>query len=96
MLNCQFIVIGSPSDVRTVSLLEAIRKSFIPNRVLIHLNTENPPNELAKTNSTVRSLINEKDILADIEPNVRICENFTCGLPIKDVEELLEHIGRVP
>lgn len=58
--------------------------------MLIHLDPENPPHELAKVNATLRSLLENKD--QDARPNVRICENFTCGLPIYDVEELRKHL----
>ena len=57
----------------------------MPNRVLIHLDPSDPPVELAKVNATLRSLIEQGQ---DTRPNVRVCENFTCGLPIEDVEEL--------
>jgi hypothetical protein len=29
----------------------------------------------------------------DNTPSVRICENFTCGMPIKDVHELEEKLS---
>lgn len=65
--------------------LALIRSVFMPNRVLIHLDPAHPPSELAKVNATLRSLIEQG---VDAKPNVRICENFTCGLPIENTEEL--------
>ena len=75
-------------------LLQVIRSTFIPNRVLVHLDPADPPRKLAALNASVRSLVEElerKGSGADSEVrrvNVRICENFTCGLPIEDVGEL--------
>ncbi|GBE89148.1 hypothetical protein BKA93DRAFT_862980 [Sparassis latifolia] len=73
--------------------LQTIRGLFIPNRVLIHLDTTKPPRELCRVNATLRSLISDLDNLegdaaAMVPANVRVCEIFTCGLPIEDVEEL--------
>ncbi|CAL1708631.1 unnamed protein product [Somion occarium] len=87
----QFIVTGSPSSVKTVAFFESIRKPFIPNRVLIHLDPDHPPQELARLNGTLQGLITE-DSLANSEPNIRICETFTCGLPIYETEELKKHL----
>ena len=91
-LESQFIHTGSKHG--DGKLLELIRSTFIPNRVLIHLDPADPPRKLAALNASVRSLVEEleeKNSGADSEvrrENVRICENFTCGLPIKDVGEL--------
>ncbi|OJT15668.1 Spermatogenesis-associated protein 20 [Trametes pubescens] len=82
----QFIHTGASS---TSPLLELIRSTFIPNRVLIHIDPKNPPRELAKVNGSVRSLIEELDRTGgETVENVRICEDFTCGLPIEDVDDL--------
>ncbi|KAI8968808.1 hypothetical protein BD414DRAFT_582030 [Trametes punicea] len=77
--------------------LKLIRSMFIPNRVLIHLDPSKPPRELAKANSSLRSLVEEIDKGAgQTTENVRICENFTCGLPITDVEELKTRLPPLP
>lgn len=78
-----------PSDDSV--FLKMIRATFIPNRVLIHIDPHNPPQGLAALNATVRALVKEVEESAGavkVGENVRICENFTCGLPIEDVEEL--------
>lgn len=77
---------GDDGDSETVKFLHAIRQVFIPNRVLIRLNPKEPPRELAKLNGTLRALAD--DDLSTVKPNVRLCENFTCGLPIYDPQEL--------
>ena len=74
--------------------MKLIRSVFIPNRVLIHLDPSNPPRELAKVNGSLRSLL-ENTSDEQLRENVRICENFTCGLPIEDVEELKKKLPTV-
>ena len=81
----QFIVSGEPASPDTASFLHAIRQVFIPNRILIHLDPSRPPHELAKLNGTLRALADDP---ANARPNVRLCENFACGLPIYDPKEL--------
>ena len=76
-------------------LLKRIRGSFIPNRVLIHIDPFNPPRGLAQMNASLRSLVEELEAKGSggaVKENVRICENFTCGLPIEDVAELEEKL----
>ncbi|KAH9930526.1 Six-hairpin glycosidase-like protein [Epithele typhae] len=88
----QFIHTGSPHGT---PLLQTVRTTFIPNRVLIHLDPTNPPRELAKVNSALQSLIEGLDKgEAPPRPGVRICENFACGLPITEVSELSAKLPR--
>ena len=99
-LESQFIHTGSKDGDR--KLLELIRSTFIPNRVLIHLDPADPPRKLAALSSSVRSLVEELDKPGanshqrEGRENVRICENFTCGLPIDDVGELKTRLPLIP
>lgn len=83
----------TPSAPRQSPFLDVIRERFIPNRVLIHIDPAHPPRNLARANATLRTLIEDLDKnkgvdVATTVPSVHICENFTCGLPIKSVEKL--------
>lgn len=60
----------------------------MPNRVLIHLDPTSPPTALADLNATLRALVGQIQNSETVESSVRVCENFACGLPIRDVEEL--------
>lgn len=93
----QFIVQGSPKSAQVQAYLDVLhRRTFIPNRVLIHLDPEQPPRELETRNAVVKSLvvdIEERRRQGElIEENVRLCEGFTCHLPVSeavDVEKLV-------
>ncbi|PIL27795.1 hypothetical protein GSI_10948 [Ganoderma sinense ZZ0214-1] len=87
----QFIYEGNSQDSES-PLLSLIRSTFIPNRVLLHFNPSNPPFGIANVNGSVRSLVEEVQKRKDVKENVRICENFTCGLPIEDAEELKKRL----
>lgn len=81
----QMVVVGPPRG----RMLEAIRGRFMPQRVVLHLDPRAPPRELAKVNGTLRSLVEEMDKAGgEVRPSVRVCKDFTCGLPIYDVGEL--------
>lgn len=85
----QLIYQGSSQDSQ---LLPLIRSTFIPNRVLLHFDPANPPFGVANVNGSVRSLVEELEKQAGIKENIRICENFTCGMPIESEEELKERL----
>ncbi|KAH8101789.1 hypothetical protein BXZ70DRAFT_1007034 [Cristinia sonorae] len=87
----QFIVSGPPNSPEVRSFLSTIRQKFLPNRVLIHLDPSDPPAKLAKLNGTLRSLIRDTENNSS-RASVRICENFTCGLPFYELEELKKHV----
>ncbi|OCH88385.1 hypothetical protein OBBRIDRAFT_734556 [Obba rivulosa] len=85
------LVVTEPSAAEAAPFLKVIRSRFIPHRVLIHLDPAHPPRKLAKENATLRALIVDVEKNVDgkaARPSVRICENFTCGLPIEDVAEV--------
>ena len=86
----QFIVQGSPTSAQVQAYLEVLhRHTFIPNRVLIHLDSEQPPRGLETRNTVVKSLVDDIDERKrrgeKIEENVRLCEGFTCHLPVVDL-----------
>lgn len=82
----QVVVVGPRGASRMV---EAVRRRFVPQRVLLHLDPEDPPRGLAKVNGTLRSLVEEVDRAGgEVRPHVRVCKDFTCGLPIYEVDEL--------
>ena len=65
--------------------------------MLIHLDPSNPPRGIAKFNGSVRSLIEELEKEGgERKENVRICENFTCGLPIESLDELKQKLPLLP
>lgn len=86
----QFIVVGSPSSPTVQSYLDIIRRRFIPNRILIHIDPESLPVALAERNEVVKDLVEDiqkrKAAGKTVEENVRLCEGFTCQLPVSSLE----------
>ena len=84
---------GSLRDPRTQEFLVIVCNAPILNRVLIHVDPNNPPKELAELNSTVRSLVGGSE--NEEKPCVRVCENFVCGLPMYDTEQFRDGLPKV-
>lgn len=85
------IIVGDRKEVKTQELLERIYERWIPNRLLVHVDPEALPRELAEGNEVVRSLVEG----GDWTPSVRVCEGGVCGMPIQSGEELEKELARV-
>ncbi|KZT68420.1 hypothetical protein DAEQUDRAFT_712033 [Daedalea quercina L-15889] len=87
----QMIVTEHPAASPESPILKAVRRRFMPHRVLIHFDPASPPRELAKANGTLRCLVEDVDkkvVATDAQPNVRVCRNLTCSLPIHNITEV--------
>ena len=67
-----------------VQYIDVIRKRFMPNKFL--LKTKEDGQILIERNEVMKSLIQA----GESTPSVHICENFICGMPIRDLRELEE------
>ncbi len=74
----EIIIAGTPSSEDTQALLKEIRSRFIPNKVILLLNsdTERRISQLLPFTTTMR-MINGK-------ATAYICENYACQLPTSD------------
>ncbi|CAG8506921.1 1009_t:CDS:10 [Gigaspora rosea] len=88
----QIMVVGREQNPTVQQFIEAIRDQFIPNKTLLLARPENEflleKNEMAKV--TVQSEFTKGT--EDNVPSVHICENFTCGMPISNIEELVDKL----
>ena len=71
-------IVGALGDARTEALLQETRRHYLPHTVLAHKepDSENPLPLL------------EGRTLVDGQPAAYVCENFSCKLPVTDVEAL--------
>ncbi|CAG8654992.1 8293_t:CDS:10 [Gigaspora margarita] len=88
----QIMVVGREQNPTVQQFIEAIRDRFIPNKTLLLARPENEflleKNEMAKV--TVQGEFTKGT--EDNVPSVHICENFTCGMPISNIEELVDKL----
>ncbi|KAG2175483.1 hypothetical protein INT43_001130 [Umbelopsis isabellina] len=81
----QFVISGSRNDSLVQQFQKTINETFVPNKVLVYAEKDG---YLASVNQTVESLTKGEQ-----KPLVHICENFTCGLPMDNLEELQDALG---
>jgi hypothetical protein len=71
-------------------------EKYIPNKVVIRIDPENPPVELSRYNSVVKGIVEgierDKNAGKTVKESLRVCRDFACGLPIHDMEEAKKEI----
>ena len=81
----EIVVIGQETDDLTRKFLENIWGRLLVNTVIIHLDPENPDEWLLSRNDMLREALK---ISSEGRPFVTICEGYTCGMPIFDLDTL--------
>ncbi|KAL1923917.1 uncharacterized protein VTP21DRAFT_6952 [Calcarisporiella thermophila] len=77
----EVVVCGGEADEKVAELLEVVRNTFMPNAVIVR-TTANSESYLAQKNQTIRGFVGNQNA------SVHVCENFTCGLPVDNAEDL--------
>jgi hypothetical protein len=93
----QYLLTGKSGSEFVASMLQAVNEiKYIPNKIVIQIDPENPPTELARYNSVVKGILEgmERDKAAgkEIKESLRICRDFACGLPFTDLEEARKEV----
>lgn len=81
----EIIVAGDFSQENTRKFLDKLTHSFIPNKVLILVDTKNPEYTLSFDYLKSYSMI-------DSQPTVYVCKNFTCNMPTTDIDMALKQL----
>ena len=82
----EIVVVGKTNDLEVQKMLNLIREKYIPGKVILFKNSENPEiDEIAE--------FTQKQNMLGNRATVYVCENYSCKMPItsvKDLEELLK------
>lgn len=81
----EIIVVGQETNDMTRKFLENLRERLSVNTVIIHLDHGKPDEWLLSHNNVLREALK---ISSEGRPFVTICEGYTCGMPISDLETL--------
>jgi hypothetical protein len=82
----EIAIVGDPKSEETKNMLHAIRKRFIPNKVMLLKKPEQ------KNLEDVARFTKDMKMI-DNKTTVYICRNFVCDKPITEVEEVLKVIA---
>ena len=81
----EVVVVGSLESEDTQKMLHVLRRTFIPNKVIIHR-----PDEVSPEVVTLCPFTKELTAL-DGKATAYVCHNYMCNIPTTDVDRMLEH-----
>lgn len=79
----EILIAGDLSSPRTAEMIETVHRSYVPNRVLMLRESGSPGEALARIAPFTESMTSDGN-----GPTAYVCENFSCGRPVKDASEL--------
>jgi uncharacterized protein YyaL (SSP411 family) len=82
----EIAIVGSPNSEETKNMLHAIRKRFVPNKVMLLKKAEQ------KNLENVAGFTKDMKMI-DNKTTVYICRNFACDKPMTEIEEVLKVIA---
>ncbi|UZJ55219.1 hypothetical protein CBS101457_004539 [Exobasidium rhododendri] len=96
----QIIVVGDSQDDKSVEFLDFIKSQFIPRATVIYVDTSNGVDgarerlgqALVDGNEALRSTLEDSSLL-ERGSYVTICQDFTCGLPIRSIDDLKQQLS---
>jgi len=83
----EITVIGDPKEDRTKSLMDAISRRYLPNRVLLGLRPDQPPGDLLSKTIRERTAVDQR-------PTAYLCYGHTCQPPVTEVTSLRSILDR--
>jgi len=84
----EVVVVGNPDSDETKAMLEALWKSYVPNKVLIFRNSESSTFEVDSLAPYTASMT-----AVDEKATAYVCRNFACELPTTEIDKMLEKLG---
>ena len=78
----ELAIVGDPAQPETQVLLRQIHATYLPNRVIMLHNPNQP-------DASVKSPLLAKRTLVDGKPAAYVCRNFTCQRPVTTPTELV-------
>jgi len=81
----QIILAGARDAPDTRRLLQAIHSRFVPNRIVLLLDSETARSKLAAGSPALQSMV-----AIDGQATAYVCENYVCQLPATSVEQFAQ------
>jgi uncharacterized protein YyaL (SSP411 family) len=81
----EIVVVGKHGDEMTSQFLRNIWERLLVNTVVIYLDPEEPDEWMLSRNEILQEAVK---IPSEGRPFVTICQGYTCGLPLRDINRL--------
>jgi hypothetical protein len=81
----EIVVVGKPGDDMTVKFLGNIWERLLVETVVIYLDPEKPDEWMLSRNEILREAVK---IPSEGRTFVTICQGYTCGLPLWNINSL--------
>lgn len=81
---------GNPSDERMHTFEKIVSRVFMPNKLVAVATSEG---FIAQKNTIIKQIAEQSKSMGVGEPAAYICDNFSCGLPIYDAEQLKQALA---
>jgi uncharacterized protein YyaL (SSP411 family) len=89
--SSEVVIVGKPRSPDTEELLEALRRSFIPNKVVMFRSAEEENHDISRLAGFTKGL----DTIEG-KATVYVCKDFHCDFPTTDAQQMLtllnEHV----
>ncbi|KAI8391400.1 spermatogenesis-associated protein 20 [Radiomyces spectabilis] len=82
----QIVLAGSSQDKNMKTFEKLVSQVFMPNKIIAKAQKGG---FLSEKNATIAQIANNQD---SNKPRAYVCQNFTCGLPIDNVDQLRKEI----
>ena len=86
-------MIGPPENPATAQLLDTVYGQFLPNRVVVGSPTSAEAGGNAGASPHLSIPLLEGRGLVEGKPTAYVCQNYTCQLPVTDVEALAAQLA---
>ncbi len=81
----EIVIVGNPQSDDTNVMLKTLRKYFIPNKIVLFKHLD------LKTSDITRfAKYTEFHSSIDDKATAYVCSDFTCKMPVTDIEEMLK------
>lgn len=85
--SSEIIIVGDRESEKTMEILEFLHSHFIPNKVIMLIDSDNK-NEINKIAPFTKDYSITKG-----ETTVYVCKNYVCSLPTSNIEKLKHLLG---
>ena len=86
--NYEVVIVGKPQNKDTISMLAALRKPFLPEKVvLLRPMDPNAAKELTAIAPFTRSMVAKNR-----QATAYVCQEFACKLPTTSIDQMLDNL----